>query len=87
MLERLKNADELIDIYGQVSLLRTQRPFMVQTEDQYFFIHEAVAEALLCGNTEVPLERLHGYVQELCSIIPDDDAGHTHMELQFKVCH
>ena len=85
MLERLKNGDELIDIYGHVSLLRTQRPFMVQTEDQYFFIHEAVAEALLCGNTEVGVDRLHGYLQELQSLIPEDEAGHTHMELQFKV--
>ena len=58
---------------------------MVQTEDQYFFIHEAVAEALLCGVTEVKVDKLHSYVQELCSLMPEDEAGHTHMELQFKV--
>ena len=86
MLERLKNGDDNLDIYGHVSLLRTQRPYMVQTEDQYFFIHEAVAEALMCGVTEVKVEKLHSYIQELCSLIPEDEAGHTHMELQFKVC-
>ena len=32
MLERLKNGDQLVDVYGHVSLLRTQRNFMVQTE-------------------------------------------------------
>ena len=32
MLERLKNSDALLDIYGHVTLLRTQRPYMVQTE-------------------------------------------------------
>ena len=85
MLERLRNGDDTLDIYGHVSLLRTQRPYMVQTEDQYFFIHEAVAEALMCGVTEVKVDKLHSYVQELCSLIPEDEAGHTHMELQFKV--
>ena len=85
MLERLKNGDDTLDIYGHVSLLRTQRPYMVQTEDQYFFIHEAVAEALLCGVTEIKVDKLHSYVQELCSLVPEDEAGHTHMEVQFKV--
>jgi hypothetical protein len=54
-------------------------------QDQYFFVHEAVAEALLCGNTEVSLESLAGYVEDLYSIIPDDESETTNLELQFKV--
>ena len=32
MLERMKANKETVDIYGHVSLLRTQRNYMVQTE-------------------------------------------------------
>ena len=32
MLERMKAARQMVDIYGHVSLLRTQRNYMVQTE-------------------------------------------------------
>ena len=47
MLERLKNGDTLVDVYGHVSLLRTQRNFMVQTEvsvggDMYLFVSVCV---------------------------------------------
>ena len=32
MLQRLMHEEEMIDIYGHVSLLRTQRNYMIQTE-------------------------------------------------------
>ena len=32
MLERMKAGRQMVDIYGHVSLLRTQRNYMVQTE-------------------------------------------------------
>ena len=32
MIERMKANKNTVDIYGQVSLLRTQRNYMVQTE-------------------------------------------------------
>jgi netrin-G3 ligand len=32
MLQRLMHEDEMLDIYGHVSLLRTQRNYMIQTE-------------------------------------------------------
>ena len=46
MLERLKH-EKTIDVYGHVTCLRAQRNYMVQTEDQYIFIHEALLEAIL----------------------------------------
>jgi len=52
-------------------------------QDQYFFIHEAVAEALLCGNTEVPADHLPGYLLDLCT--QDDHTDRTGLELEFKV--
>lgn len=85
MLERLLH-DSLVDIYGHVTLMRTQRPYMVQTEDQYFFIHEALAEAIVCGNTEVSLLKFPGYVAELSQLPPDaSELDSTPIELQFKV--
>ncbi len=56
-------------------------------QDQYFFIHEALAEALLCGNTEVNLTTLGGYVTELSTVVPGDQHDTTHIEVQFKVRH
>ena len=32
MLQRLMHEDEMLDIYGHVSLLRSQRNYMIQTE-------------------------------------------------------
>lgn len=32
MLQRLAQEEDMIDIYGHVSLLRTQRNYMIQTE-------------------------------------------------------
>ena len=33
-----------MDVYGHVTCLRAQRNYMVQTEDQYIFIHDALLE-------------------------------------------
>lgn len=49
-------------------------------------MHEAIAEALLCGNTEVTLDKLQDYVEDLYSVIPGDESETTNLELQFKVC-
>ena len=56
MLERIKH-EKTIDVYGHVTCLRAQRNYMVQTEDQYIFIHDALLEAAMAGFTEVCLEQ------------------------------
>ena len=43
MLERMKQ-EKTLDVYGHVTCLRAQRNYMVQTEDQYIFIHDALLE-------------------------------------------
>ncbi|XP_034045252.1 receptor-type tyrosine-protein phosphatase S-like isoform X18 [Thalassophryne amazonica] len=81
MTERIKQ-EKTLDIYGHVTLMRSQRNYMVQTEDQYIFIHDALLEAVTCGNTEVPARNLYSYIQRLTQIEPGENI--TSMELEFK---
>ncbi|KAM4739996.1 protein tyrosine phosphatase receptor type Fa, partial [Anableps anableps] len=81
MLERMKY-EKSVDIYGHVKRMRAQRNYMVQTEDQYIFIHEALLEAATCGKTEVPARSLYTHIQKLTQIVPGENV--TAMELEFK---
>ena len=81
MLERIKH-EKTVDIYGHVTCLRAQRNYMVQTEDQYIFIHDALLEAVTCGNTEVPARNLSVHIQKLMQPEPGETV--TGMELEFK---
>ncbi|XP_035282760.1 receptor-type tyrosine-protein phosphatase delta isoform X10 [Anguilla anguilla] len=81
MLERIKH-EKTVDIYGHVTLMRAQRNYMVQTEDQYIFIHDALLEAVMCGTTEVPARNLYAYIQKLTQIESGENV--TGMELEFK---
>ncbi|XP_067368623.1 protein tyrosine phosphatase receptor type Fa isoform X22 [Channa argus] len=81
MLERMKH-EKSADIYGHVTCMRAQRNYMVQTEDQYIFIHEALLEAATCGNTEVPARNLYAHIQKLTQNPPGETV--TAMELEFK---
>ncbi|XP_014844015.1 PREDICTED: receptor-type tyrosine-protein phosphatase delta-like isoform X9 [Poecilia mexicana] len=81
MLERIRH-ERTVDIYGHVTLMRSQRNYMVQTEDQYSFIHESLLEAVACGNTEVAARSLYSYMQKLSKVEPGEHV--TGMELEFK---
>ncbi|XP_016532738.1 receptor-type tyrosine-protein phosphatase F isoform X15 [Poecilia formosa] len=81
MLERMKH-EKTVDIYGHVTCMRAQRNYMVQTEDQYIFIHESLLEAATCGNTEVPARNLYAHIQKLTQPPPGETV--TAMELEFK---
>ncbi|XP_029104975.1 receptor-type tyrosine-protein phosphatase S-like isoform X23 [Scleropages formosus] len=81
MLERIKH-EKTVDVYGHVTLMRSQRNYMVQTEDQYGFIHDALLEAVACGNTEVAARSLYSYIQKLAQVESGEHV--TGMELEFK---
>ena len=55
----------------------------VQTEDQYIFIHDALLEAINCGNTELPAGDLYNHLHRLTT--PASDSPVTGMEIEFKV--
>ncbi|KJH51944.1 Protein-tyrosine phosphatase [Dictyocaulus viviparus] len=81
MLERLRY-ENTVDIFGCVTLLRSQRSYMVQTEDQYVFIHDAVLDAVNSGSTEVPVVKLRQHVIALQQMAPME--GASGMELEFR---
>jgi len=81
MLERVKH-ERTVDIYGHVTCLRAQRNYMVQTEDQYIFIHDALLEAVQSGNTEISARHLYARIQKLTQMLSDGSCG---MEAEFKV--
>jgi len=84
MLERLKHV-RTVDIYGHVTCLRAQRNYMVQTEDQYVFIHDAVLEAITAGNTEIPARGLYAHVQRMSDRPADAVAAATGIQLEYRV--
>ena len=81
MLERIKHVDT-VDIYGHVTCLRAQRNYMVQTEDQYMFIHEAVLEAVTAGNTEILARQLRSHVRQLTTTPMNHQQNALQLEFQ-----
>ncbi|XP_035710661.1 tyrosine-protein phosphatase Lar isoform X4 [Folsomia candida] len=81
MLERMKY-DNTVDIYGHVTCLRAQRNYMVQTEDQYIFIHDAIVEAIICGCTEIPADKLQAHLDMLTTLHPGE--SYTGLDIEFK---
>ncbi|KAF6768182.1 hypothetical protein AHF37_07657, partial [Paragonimus kellicotti] len=57
LLEQMRR-EKAVDVFTTVSRLRAQRNFMVQTEDQYAFVYEALVEAAASGNTELTVRQL-----------------------------
>ena len=61
-LKRLAANHEL-DVYTNCLLLKSQRNFMVQTEDQYVFIHTSILEYLESMENEVNSGSIHEYIR------------------------
>jgi hypothetical protein len=54
-------------------------------QNQYAFIHDAVLEALLCGDTRIPAFDLQRAVERLTQTEEEENGGKTGFEQQFEV--
>ncbi|CAG4981149.1 unnamed protein product [Colias eurytheme] len=58
---------------GFLCRARTQRNHLVQTEEQYVFVHDALLEYVRSGNTEVEFAKAREYLVKLLEPISEDE--------------
>lgn len=86
MLKQIRSKNE-VNIFGFLRHIRTQRNFLVQTEEQYIFIHDALLEVIESGETNIHKDQITKYLCALQSNTPDgnlNEAWKT-LERQFQL--
>ncbi|KAK9497581.1 hypothetical protein O3M35_004280 [Rhynocoris fuscipes] len=76
MLKQIRARNE-VNIYGYLRYIRNQRNYLVQTEEQYIFIHDAILEAITFAENALSTECLHFILQ------PNPDTTSPHWK-QFE---
>ncbi|XP_059381273.1 receptor-type tyrosine-protein phosphatase mu-like isoform X3 [Carassius carassius] len=72
----------VVDIYNCVRELRSRRVNMVQTEEQYVFIHDAILEACLCGDTTIPANQLRSVYYDMNRLDPQTNSSQIKEEFR-----
>ncbi|XP_077348602.1 receptor-type tyrosine-protein phosphatase mu isoform X7 [Lithobates pipiens] len=72
----------VVDIYNCVRELRSRRVNMVQTEEQYVFIHDAILEACLCGDTSLSASQVRSVYYEMNKVDPQTNSSQIKEEFR-----
>lgn len=86
MLKQIRSKNE-VNIFGFLRHIRTQRNFLVQTEEQYIFIHDAILEVIESGETNINRENINKYICTLQTNLQDTKLSDSirSLEKQFQV--
>ncbi|NXY80082.1 PTPRU phosphatase, partial [Glareola pratincola] len=78
----MAECEGVVDIYNCVKTLCSRRINMIQTEEQYVFIHDAILEACLCGETSIPANEFKPTYKEMVRIEPQSNSSQLREEFQ-----
>ncbi|KAK0083318.1 hypothetical protein PV326_006773, partial [Microctonus aethiopoides] len=84
MLKQAKSKGE-INVFGFLKHIRTQRYSLVQTEEQYIFIHDALQEAIESGETNIPIDNLLEHVQNMLAPTNTKTDPWNNIEAQYNL--
>ena len=76
-----------VNVFSYLKHIRRQRNHLVQTEEQYIFIHDALAEAVEGGETHIGKGCLPRYIHSLQCVDVTDEKSHSNklLERQYRV--
>ncbi|XP_041068540.1 receptor-type tyrosine-protein phosphatase U isoform X1 [Carcharodon carcharias] len=78
----MAECEGVVDVYNCVKTLHSRRINMIQTEEQYIFIHDAILEACLCGDTSISVCEFKSTYKEMVRIDPQSNSSQLKEEFQ-----
>ncbi|XP_055956339.1 receptor-type tyrosine-protein phosphatase alpha-like [Patella vulgata] len=76
-------AEGSVDVFKCISQMRRERVNMVQTNDQYVFLHEAILEWYIAGDTTTTVTSYQGVYQDLLKV--KQSSGKCELEEKFEM--
>ncbi|XP_041089936.1 receptor-type tyrosine-protein phosphatase U isoform X2 [Polyodon spathula] len=78
----MAECEGVVDVYNCVKTLCSRRINMIQTEEQYVFIHDAILEACLCGETAIPVSEFSLTYKEMLRVDSQSNSSQLREEFQ-----